>query len=188
MIRILYDENPVNYKDTLVQSVLNKLYRRNVFNGVSFGGRFGEDCNVMNLIYSKRIKVRVIDDEFYDYYYTSNIGSLSHTVSNEQRLIFLDILTTRIAIYDDQYIKGETIKRYCDLYIGFLNNNDTFHIVSRRKGKYALRYREYVIKLLNEYSGNISIPKKKRIRWYLAYISPKLYRFTLAIRRLKGYC
>ena len=70
MIRILYDENPAFYKDTLIQSVLNKLFRRHVFYGISFEGRFGEDCFVNNLIYSRKYRLCIISDELYIYYYT----------------------------------------------------------------------------------------------------------------------
>ena len=124
MIRILYDETSAHYKDTLIQSVLNKIYRCELFDQISFSGRFGEDCFVNNQIYSKQCKVVIIENEFYNYYYTSNAESLSHTVTNKQRMIFLEIFNSRIELYNDQLIRFETMKRYCDLYLMFLNSED----------------------------------------------------------------
>ena len=177
MIHILYNENPANYKDTLIQSVFNKLYKREVFDQISFSGRFGEDCFVNNQIYSNKYKIIIIPDEFYYYYYSNNVKSLSHTVSIEQRLIFLDIFIKRCEIYDDSFIKTETMKKYCNMYLSFLKDEITYSKV--KEGKFAVEYKEYVSILLH---SNNDYSFKQKIRWRLAYISPRLYRLVVLAR------
>ena len=93
-------------------------------------------------------------------------------------MVFLDIFLKRYEIYDDQYIKKESTKRYCDLFLMFLTSNDTYE--SARKDEYVLKYKRFVPTLLLSKNSDISI--KKRVRYLLAYISPAFYHLVSANR------
>lgn len=177
MIYILYDSTPARYKDTLVQSVWNKLYRKELFRTVSFDGKFGEDCFVNNRIFASQCEICIIGDEFYNYYYTANAKSLSHSITAAQRLIFLDILSDRVELYDDEYIRSESMIRFCDLYTAFLTASED---IKNKLVGYSSKFKDYLTKLKKKNVQGISI--KKKLRWKIAENSPSLYRRLAAIR------
>lgn len=183
MMRILYDEKPDKYKSFLIQVVWNKLYRRRIFDTIAFEGRFSEDYAIMNRIYSKKYRICVIENEYYNYFYTANEKSLSHTATNDQRLVYFDIYMERCKLYDDQAIRMETMRRYCDLYLMFLNDSSVYRTI--QQGAYIQAFQEYVKCILRAKNG-IELSSKKRCKYYLAWICPAIYRFVCAIRRRKG--
>lgn len=181
LIRILYNDHNSVYKDTLVQSVLNKVYKRRLFEDVSFMGTFGEDCFINNQIFSKRCKACIINNEFYNYYFTSNSSSLSHTATNKERIFFLDILAERADIYDDRNIKKESMKKYCDLYLTFLRTDEIQTLIDQ--DNYSLRFRKYMRDLLFHEGISNELSIKQKSKWSMAYISPKTYRLITSLRK-----
>ncbi len=181
LIRILYNGHNSVYKDTLIQSVLNKVYKRRIFKDVYFMGTFGEDCYISNQIFSKHCKVCIMNNEFYNYYFTSNSASLSHTATNKERIIFLDILAERTDIYDDRNIKKESMKKYCDLYLTFLRTDEIRTLIDQ--DNYLLRFKKYMQDLLFHEGISNELSIKQKLKWSMAYISPRTYRLITTYRK-----
>ena len=180
MIRILYNSTSSTYKDFMIQAVFNKLYRREILGQDRFIGTYSEDCHINNRIFAKMCKVCIVKFELYNYFYTYNVGSLSHKATIEQRLFFLDIFINRYQLYDDKKIKIETMKRYCSLYTLFLNEKDAFSMIGR--GYYEHKYKEYINALRHTMCWK-KISKKNKTKWLLAYINPTIFHYILLIRK-----
>lgn len=90
------------------------------------------------------MQICIIGDEFYNYYYTANAKSLSHSITAAQRLIFLDILSDRVELYDDEYIRSESMIRFCDLYTAFLTASED---IKNKLVGYSSKFKDYLTKL-----------------------------------------
>ncbi|MBE6127661.1 MAG: glycosyltransferase family 2 protein [Erysipelotrichaceae bacterium] len=178
MIRILYDGCKSAYKATLIQSVLNKLYKRDVILKCCFKGNFGEDCYINNQIFSQKVKISIIPDELYNYLYTSNSNSLSHNITQSQLLIFLDLLKERVDRYEDDYIKNHAMIEYCDRYRSII----TSLIIDKDSTQaYQTNYRNYMARIIHNKNR---IPFRELVKMLIVYVNPDIYKWIYSIRKL----
>lgn len=162
---------------TFFDVVWNKLFRRELFDGVRFpeGVSVVEDIAVMPMLYHKATRVSVISDELY--YYVYREASLSHTKRTEQ-----EDLDIRIPMMEDRLVHylGWGIKEICLLHITHM-----YSMYGRRNGNNTNRLKELQREFRNIYfKGNYTkgISFSRRIKFALGAVSLRLYDRIVALR------
>ena len=103
-----------NDRDIILQSLLNKVFRKTLFEDISFNGGFGEDCAVITEFFAHNCLVKFENCPLYHY----NIHELSLTQNKhiEDRARFLDIYKRRVELYQDEDIVVASKLSYCQTY------------------------------------------------------------------------
>ena len=162
---------------TFFDVVWNKLFRRELFDGVRFpeGVSVVEDIAVMPMLYHKATRVSVISDKLY--YYVYREASLSHTKRTEQ-----EDLDIRIPMMEDRLVHYLEwgIKEICLLHITHM-----YSMYGRRNGNNTNRLKELQREFRNIYfKGNYTkgISFSRRIKFALGAVSLRLYDRIVALR------
>ena len=162
---------------TFFDVVWNKLFRRELFDGVRFpeGVSVVEDIAIMPILYHKAKRVSVIPDKLYYYVYREE--SLSHTKRTEQ-----EDLEIRIPMMEDRLVHYLEwgIKEICLLHITHM-----YSMYGRRNGNNINRLKELQREFRNIYfKGNYTkgISFSRRIKFALGAVSLRLYDRIVALR------
>lgn len=163
--------NPEPYKDVFIDAVWNKLFKRQLLEGLYFRGRYYEDSGLMDQIYCKEYMVRVIQDS--PYYYVASTISLSTLNFNKDRLFMLIVFANRWKLFDDKYIQLNARKQFCKACLGFYS----------QAKEIGIRYKRKIRELFFE--SMIVLLKNKKIDIYflmkslLFMINPDFYAFII---------
>ena len=107
-----------NYANGMVVGVWNKLYKRELVENEYFKYRYNEDDDWSIRVLSKVSGVYSLNE--FGYVYTENVNSLTHQKFSGKEYNMLDILRDReVLIKDDDLLRIETLKLYCNLYIEY---------------------------------------------------------------------
>lgn len=162
---------------TFFDVVWNKLFRRELFDGVRFpeGVSVVEDITVMPVLYHKAERVSVIPDRLYYYVYREE--SLSHAKRSQQ-----EDLDIRIPMMEDRMVHYLEwgIKE-----ISLLHITHMYSMYRRRIGDYNDRLHELQKEFRKIYfKGNYSkdIGFSRRIKFALGAVSLRLYDRIVALR------
>ena len=152
------------YINGVVCSPWNKLFAREVLEGIFFDGAYGEDEQVNDLINSRGYDVYVMRDSFY--IYCENPESATHASFSAQRLHFLDVLEKRIDLFrDDDFIINHTKHLYCNMYIEYYYKLKKLNQTPPRHYSDCFR----------QISKTVRCDVKFRIRMFLFSMNPLLY-------------
>lgn len=177
---------------TFFDVVWNKLYRRELFDGIRFpeGISIVEDIAIMPLLYHRVLRLAAIDDILYDYTYRAS--SLSHTRMSKLKDIQLrgPVLEERLKWYIEWNIKELVLVHIIHMYSAYravlksIDGQDTGENTERIKqtaydtAKLNKRMKE-LQKLFRRHLAGGSFRDyqslKQRLKFLLAAISLKLY-------------
>lgn len=168
-LELLYNGN---YENGLIVSPANKLYKRCIFNDLRFkDGIMCEDDEICSKIYLNKYKIYLINKPLYTY--VQNIKSISNTKFGEKNLIFLDILNERIKLFENNNLNdlvNKTILLYCNI------NIEYYFKIKKVEPKFVYKYyKKQFNKILWELIKLKDIEFKKKIRFIIYYMNPKIY-------------
>ena len=162
---------------TFFDVVWNKLFRRELFDGVRFpeGVSIVEDITVMPILYHRAGKVSVIPDRLYYYVYRDE--SLSHTKRSLQ-----EDLAVRIPMMEQRlnYYKEWGIKELSLLHITHMYSMYTQRSVNSSERLKELQKEFRSIYHKGNYSKYISL--SRRVKFALGAVSLRLYNRIAASR------
>lgn len=175
-LELLYDGQ---YANAMVVCLWNKLYKKDVFKNIRLKNIIHEDEEICSRIYIQDIKIYV--SKFVGYKYIQNPNSITNQKFSTKELATLDILNERIKLFKKNNLKkllDKTIKTYLEM-------NIYFQLLIKDMGidynmdLYKKQYKENIRhNIFNKY-----ISLKSKIRFYLFYINPKLYRTLLGYKK-----
>ena len=156
------------YLNGLACAIWNKLYPRKLLDDFRFSGAWGEDYELNDYVFSKHIKVAVIEDGLVAWCY--NPQSQTHKQYNTKWNSFLSVLVKRTELFaDNEYLLSETKLLFCEKYI-------EYYIVSIINGyEPPKKYWENFIKFSRDLSKNEKQTSKWKLRMCIFRVSPKLY-------------
>lgn len=164
--RLLF--SPDWYQNIMVFALWNKIYKREVIEGIKFSGLWGEDCEFNDYVNSKHIRVGIIREAYYTW--CLNKGSQSHQQYTPHWNGILTVIKKRAKLFcDDKDISNRSKEMFCNLYV-------EYQIISKLKGfvfpdSYTLTFRKFVYELRRD--------KTSKAKWYwrmrLFQLSPKVY-------------
>ncbi|MBE6127683.1 MAG: glycosyltransferase family 2 protein [Erysipelotrichaceae bacterium] len=158
------------YLNGLVCALWNKLYSRKVLSGFKFSGAWGEDYELNDYVFSKHVKVAVIEDGLVAWCY--NPQSQTHQNYSSKRISYLSVLVKQIDLFaDSKNIVYEAKKLFCEQYI-------EYYIISMINGYESPKeYRDFFMKFSNDLSKDEKQTLKWKLRMCIFRLSPKLYYF-----------
>ncbi|MCL2425488.1 MAG: glycosyltransferase [Oscillospiraceae bacterium] len=169
--------------NTRMTVLWNKLYRRELFDGVSFPvGLLHEDEFVIHRIFAAADDVSVISDRLYFYLQrSSSIMGRSYSV---RRLELLDAYADRVDFYIDNekfdLLKCTClgyIRRYAEAHVLLTKSKVNIHRLNESKKKF-IEYRKTMFRYGGAYIG---------VRFLFAVISPRLnHAFSKRVQRLRN--
>ena len=167
------------YLNGLACAIWNKLYSRSLLGDFRFSGAWGEDYELNDYVFSKHIKVAVIEDGLVAWCY--NPQSQTHKNYSTKWNSFLSVLVKRSELFaDNEYLINKTKLLFCEKYI-------EYYIVSIINGyEPPKEYRENFIKFSNDLSKNDKQTSKWKLRMYIFRVSPKLY-YLLTKKNWKSF-
>lgn len=174
----LYKNCDLN-KEILIESLCNKIFRKEIFNTLTIKGNYGEDCAVMDRIYSKGYRALIIDKICY--YYTYTKGSLTKKGFNRDKLSFLKIYSNRSRLFEDMLIQTNARKQYCALVVEYYYEIEKINLRYTKKALYIFNEN---VRWLMKYNRK---DKKFLMRMCIFAISPNLYRFVLKTIAIRNY-
>ena len=158
-----------SYENGVVVAVWNKLYHKNAIDSLRFDGRRAEDDEFNDKINSLNLRTYVMPDQFY--VYVQNTLSLTNTPFSADQLHFLNVLEKRQKLFsDDSFIRQETEKLYCNIYIEYYYKAKAAGIPFPHT--YRRIFRRMFSALCSEDACNV----KFRLRMCLFLLSPTLYK------------
>lgn len=164
--RFLYSGS---YENGVVVSLCNKLYKKELFNKISFSFNYAEDECINDKINSNNYSIYVTNESLY--IYCQNTSSLTHKEFDEENIKFLNIINNRIELFKEDYIiRSNTYVLYCNLCIEYYYKCKDNGIQFDKK---------YIKYLLTNYKCAIKESKctvKFILRVLCFIISPKLYK------------
>ena len=153
-----------NYANGMVVGVWNKLYKRELVENEYFKYRYNEDDDWSIRVLSKVSGVYSLNE--FGYVYTENVNSLTHQKFSGKEYNMLDILRDReVLIKDDDLLRIETLKLYCNLYIEYY-----YKAVQYGVPLYDDK------KTYNQFRKSKRINLKSRIRFGVFSFSPYIYK------------
>lgn len=177
--------NSINFLELLYKGqhpnaicVWNKLYKKEVFKNIKFKNITHEDEEVCHRIYTQDYKVYV--STYVGYKYIENPNSITNQEFSIKELITLDILNERINLfkkYNLRNLLAQTIKLYLETNIYFMLLIKEMQInydVDLYKKKYKV--------ILKSATLNRLISLKDKVRFYIFYINPKLYKLLVSYK------
>ena len=162
------------YDEGVVCSQWNKIYKREVFNGIRFIGRYAEDYRIADLINSRNYRVRVLKQTFYNYTH-ENQSSITHQGFSEESFAFLDMLAERQRLYSFDHARSIAIqKKYCDLLLEYYEKAKHFGVA----------FPNHRINQFKDYVSDLkpAINKKTYFRYRLFLINPDIYLMAIRFR------
>lgn len=156
------------YLNGLACAIWNKLYPRKLIKDFRFSGLWGEDYELNDYIFSKHVRVMVIEEGLTVWCY--NPQSQTHKKYNPKWNGFLFVLKKRSELFaDDENIEYETKKLFCEKYIEYY--------IASIINKYEPP-KEYYTQYI-KYANDLIKSKRPKLKWKFRMIvfrqSPKLY-------------
>ena len=160
-----------SYENVVVVSMCNKLYRKSVINSIRFDGHCAEDEEFNDKINGQQLKTYVMADQFY--IYVQNSMSITNMPFSEEKLHFLNVLSRRQKLFfDDIYLRQETEKLYCNIYVEYYYKAKALGIPVKNKVYYEI-FKRMFLGLCSENACD----SKFFVRMCIFFISPVLYKF-----------
>lgn len=160
-----------NYENGVVVAVWNKLYHRRIIDTVRFEAKLIEDEPFNDKVFIQNCEIYIMEEQFY--VYVHNDSSLTNAHFSVNQFFFLDVLEQRQKLYvDDDFIRCETEKLYCNMYIEYCLKAEKCGIVVPNKKKYYDIFKKMFSLLCKEKTCGV----KFIVRMLLFMVSPKLYK------------
>ena len=165
-LKLVYKDE---YLNGVCVSACNKIYKKNIFNNLRFKTKIYEDDELLNRLYLKDVEIYVTNEPLY--IYVENLNSLSHQQFCEKNLIFIDILYNRLNLFKIRKLNNlyeHTLRLLCNIIIEYY-----FKIDNKDIWEYSNLYKLVLKQTIK--SNMISF--KDKIRFFIFYINPCLYKF-----------
>lgn len=173
-LELLYIDS---YANGLCVSCWNKLYRKSIFDNLRFRTKIYEDDEIAHKIYSKDITVYLIEDG--EYIYVQNNNSITNSGFSEKNMVFIEVLEERLNYFKKEKLRSlyiNTLRLYCNIIIEYYTKVQEKNI--NCKNDYFNNYKENFKSTI--FIEEISI--KDKIRFWIFYISPNLYRKVINLK------
>lgn len=166
------------YKDGVVCSPWNKLYKREALDSLRFEGKYAEDYRMICRLNAKGTSYIVIPLPFY--YYCQNKSSITHRAFSLNKFSFLDYLIEQVQLFESDYDVVQATKvKYCNMLVEYYYECKKSGLVVPRKYLELFNYFYYSVQKCKE-----PVQGKFALRMWLFHKSPLAYGIMLKIRSL----
>jgi len=164
------------YNDKCTETVVtwNKLYRRHLFNDITFpNGKLHEDEFTTYKLLYKSNKVVLVDQEFY--YYRQTPNSIMNSAFNIRRFDSLEALNQKLEFFkqiNNEVLYKKTVKAYEDVlkeyYFKCENIKNEKEVLKKIRNEYKKKFIAYMI--------NNQVSFKDKVINSIFLISPGIYK------------